>query len=1363
LWSNGQSTQDLTGLTAGTYSVTITDLNGCTKNHSVTISQPNAALTLSTTQVNVLCFGNTTGSIDVSVSGGTPGYTYNWSNGLNSQDINSLNAGNYTLITTDSKGCSAQLSFVVTQPASPLISSIVENNIACFSDATGSINLNVFGGTFPYSFSWNNGSLTEDLTGLTSGQYIVTITDINGCILKDTANLSQPIAPLAAQITKVDATCFGSSDGSINLSINGGTSPYSFIWSNGSITEDLTNLTAGNYQVQVTDLNGCSLSANTTINQPLQIAVTSSNNDVLCFGESTGSIILSLNGGITPYQFSWSNGSTLQDLNNVSAGNYSVIITDSNNCTQSFSTTIIEPLTTINLSISHTDALCIGGQQGTTDLSVSGGNPPYSFLWNNNQISEDLSNLVAGYYYCTVTDNHGCSDTIGATIFDPSNTMEPSISKANVSCFGGSDGAADLSIIGGLPPYEYSWSSGSVSQDLSNLQIGNYFVTITDVNSCQSFISTFVDQPNAPLSSVESLTDVKCFGNSTGAIDVTINGGTPPYSYSWSNGLITEDLSEIAAGVYQLIVTDFNYCQLTINNVIFEPTDLILSALTENVKCYGGSDGSIDLTVSGGVSPYSYSYSNGSVFQDLNNLLFGNYKVIVSDNNLCKDSLSILVSQPSSPLQVDELLSHVSCFSGNDGSIDITISGGTNPYSVSWNNGSGEQDQVNLSSGNYTLDITDDNGCFLSENFTLNQPAAPLSTQMSMTENLCFGDSTGTASVLVFGGTPGYSYSWESGQTTSQITGLHSGIYIVEVKDSKNCLLRDTIEVSQPTKLSVNADSLSVSCWGVSDGGTISFIQGGVGSYSFNWLPINNNNQNVSNLPAGIYTIQVNDQNNCFATDSTEVLQPDSLFATFELTDILCHGEPTGAIDATLFGGTAPFSCFCINNLSGIDTAGLTAGFYQYVVVDDNGCSVSSTLELTEPSPISALSQMIPVNCFGGNDGSLNMNVTGGIDPYLFLWSIGDTTANIDSLYSGNYVLQVKDSNNCISSFTFSVTEPTFPLTSTFVAVQPQCFGYGNGQLLITTSGGTPGYNYLWSTGDTTQNLDSLFTGNYSVILTDTNNCKDTLDCFLAEPAQLQPSFDADILVGCSPLIVNFSNTSNASYNCEWTFGNEGNFNGCEGVTYQFEAGGIFDVSLTVYDSNGCFNDITYENFITVYQSPVAAINANPQVLYPEQNTTFISNNSLHGDFYIWNMGDGTSNELLFEPGTYTYPMSFADSFLITLYAMTTEGCSDTAYQKIFFRNDPYYYVPNTFTVNDDLMNDSWSPVFSNPYGVKKYLMQIFNRWGELIFETNDVFLGWTGVMNNQQVQDGTYSWRMQFTWVDNRVYSEVGHVNLLR
>ena len=327
------------------------------------------------------------------------------------------------------------------------------------------------------------------------------------------------------------------------------------------------------------------------------------------------------------------------------------------------------------------------------------------------------------------------------------------------------------------------------------------------------------------------------------------------------------------------------------------------------------------------------------------------------------------------------------------------------------------------------------------------------------------------------------------------------------------------------------------------------------------------------------------------------------------------------------------------------------------------------------------------------------------------------------------------------------------------------CFEYSDGSLTLIPSGGTPDYTYLWNTGDTTLFIDSLTTGNYSVEIYDSLGCYFFLDIFLDEPPELQISFDVDSLSGCSPLTLQFTNTSNATANCEWDFGDGNTFIGCDSVFNTYEEGGVYSVSLTAYDDNGCFNDVTYTDFITVYQTPTAGMNIDPQVLFPEASTTNITNTSVGGSMYLWNMGDSPQNYGFFEPGEYTYSPNVLDTFIVTLTVYSDEGCIDSTSGFVVFWNDPFFYAPNSFTPDGNNINEMWKPVFSSPENVGRYELHIYNRWGERVFETMDVYDGWDGIVENSgnMAQDGVYTWKLSFKWYDQRTYQMTGHITLIK
>ena len=1598
-WSNLETEEDTDSLMAGSYTVTVTDLNGCSDTLSSTITEPEAPVSITETHVNIDCFGNTTGSIDVTVQGGTSPYSYLWNTNVTTEDLTNLAAGTYTLTVTDSLNCTEVIVVELTEPAAPLDVTLGVVDVSCFGDSTGVIDATVTGGTAPYTYLWNTADTTEDLSGLAIGTYTITVTDTNACTFDISETVNQPSDSLFAALQVTDVDCFGAATGAIQSTVSGGTSPYFYQWNTGDTTAGIDNIIIGGFNVLISDTLGCSIFLSDSVFEPEEIMLTHTQVDVLCFGESTGSIDLTVNGGVAPFTYLWSNGDVTEDLNEIPAGSYDVIVTDSNGCTSTRIMSLSEPLSALALTETHTDALCIGGDQGTIDLTVAGGTPDYTYLWNNNEIAEDIIDLVPGVYTGQVTDGNGCIDSISIEILDPSNTMELSIVETDVSCFEGEDGALDLTVVGGAAPYSFDWSNTEVSEDLSGLLTGNYFVIVTDANTCESFISGFVDQPDAALSASDVVTSVICNSDSTGVIDITTSGGTLPYSFDWDNGSIDEDIDSLPAGTYTLVITDDNLCTDTNTYIVNEPLALVLGSDLTDATCFGDNDGVIDLTPAGGVAPYNYQWSNDSTTQDLDSLIAGDYTLVLTDDNLCTAEVTLTINEPLAPISVTADSSNISCFGGNDGFIDITVAGGNGSYSYEWSNAALTEDLTDLFIGTYTVAVQDFKGCTTSLTMTLTQPNAPLGLSVEMTPVICFSENNGTATVTAQGGTAPYSYLWSNTEDSLFIDSLIAGDYSVVVTDSLLCTDSITITVTEPPVLTAVADSIDVLCFGDSTGTVSVVAQGGVGDYTYLWdTGTADTTTVVDSLPAGTYTVSVTDTNSCVFITSTTINQPLApLSGILDVTDNICFGEALGSIDAIISGGTVPYdylwsndsttayidslavgsytltvtdsnacvfiidtvivsptllvvqdtvsnvNCFAgsdgwidltvseatapyqylwnnADTLQDIDS--LTAGTYEVVITDSNSCVTIYPVTVTEPlAPLTLSMDSINVFCFGDTTGSIDLSVTGGTPGYSYLWNIGDTLQDIDSLITGTYqvivtdtnqcvdslsifidqplapialsatqvdilcfgdatgevdltvsggtpastgyvfdwnsgafatedltdipfgpyavlvtdsllcsdtlsvtltqpdapiaidftilnvscfgdstgdvladisggtvpyqwswdfpivdttlfidslpigayVLNVIDSNNCEYQQTATVTQPDAPLTVTYDEVLPSCFEYSDGILTLIPAGGTAPYSYLWNTGDTTISIDSLATGDFSAQIVDTLGCFTSIDIFLAEPPELQISLDVDTLSGCSPFVVQFTNTSNATANCEWDFGNGNTYTGCENVFNVYEEGGIYSVALTAYDENGCFNDVIYNDFITVYQTPTAHMNIDPTVLYPDLPTTYISNESIGGDAFVWNMGDTPLDFMGFEPGVYTYSPNVADTFYISLLAITDEGCVDSTQGFVAFFNDPFLYAPNSFTPDGNIVNDSWFPVFSSPEYVKRYNLDIYNRWGERIFETTDLNQGWDGTYQGSPVQDGTYTWKINFRWYDQRAFELTGHITLIK
>ncbi|WP_207429749.1 SprB repeat-containing protein, partial [Pedobacter sp. SYSU D00535] len=887
-WSNGATTEDLTGLAAGTYTVTVTDDNGITATTSATITEPSALLAVSvTSQTDVAVKGASTGAIDITVSGGTAPYTYSWSNGATTEDLAGLAAGTYTVTVTDKNNITATTSATITEPSALLAVSVTsKTDVFVRGASTGAIDITVSGGTAPYTYAWSKGATTEDLTGLAAGTYTVTVSDKNGITATTSATITEPSALLAANVTsQTDVTVKGASTGAIDITVTGGTSPYTYAWSNGATTEDLTGLAAGTYTVTVSDKNGITATTSATITEPsalLAVSVTSKT-DVFVKGASTGAIDITVTGGTSPYTYAWSNEATIEDLTGLAAGTYTVTVTDKNNITATTSATITEPSALLAVSVtSQTDVSVKGASTGAIDITVTGGTAPYTYAWSNGATTEDLTGLAAGTYTVTVSDKNGITATTSATITEPSALLAVSVtSQTDVFVKGASTGAIDITVTGGTVPYTYAWSNGATTEDPTGLAAGTYTLTVSDKNGITATTSATIAEPSGLLAvSVTSQTDVFVKGASTGAIDITVTGGTAPYTYAWSNGATTEDLTGLAAGTYTVTVTDKNNITATTSATITEPSALLAVSVTSKTDVFvkGASTGAIDITVTGGTSPYTYAWSNGATTEDLTGLAAGTYTVTVTDKNNITATTSATITEPSALLAVS-VTSQTDVFvkGASTGAIDITVTGGTSPYTYAWSNGATTEDLTGLAAGTYMVTVTDKNNITATTSATITEPSALLAVSVtSQTDVSVKGASTGAIDITVAGGTAPYTYAWSNGATTEDLTGL----------------------------------------------------------------------------AAGTYTVTVSDKNGITATTSATITEPSALLAAnvTSQTDVTVKGASTGAIDITVTGGTSPYTYAWSNGATTEDLTGLAAGMYTVTVSDKNGITATTSATITEPS-----------------------------------------------------------------------------------------------------------------------------------------------------------------------------------------------------------------------------------------------------------------------------------------------------------------------------------------------------------------------------------------------------------------------------
>lgn len=532
-----------------------------------------------------------------------------------------------------SQTCSGPLSVTIqgSSTAIPLDGSGIATDSEC-NDASGAlsgtIDLTISGGSPNYVFSWAHGATTEDLSGLGAGTYAVTVTDDEGCSMDFSFEINEP-DPVDVSGTPTDLACNaadGDPTGAIDLVVSGGTPPYTYAWSNGATTQDLTGLAAGTYDVVVTDANSCTNGASFTLDQPQAMDLTADLGDLSCNsanGSADASIDLTVQYGTPPYTYVWSNGETTQDLSNLPAGTYDVVVTDANNCTAEGSWTI-DDIDPIEVLAQVEDLSCnalSGDPDGTITLDVQGGTPPYTYAWSNGAETKDIDALVAGTYTIDIVDANGCQYQATYTLSQPQ-AVAASGEITEPGCNGASGdltGAIDLSVVGGTGVYTYAWSNGETTQDISGLGGGTYTVVVTDVNDCTDEQSFTLTEPDAVTCSLESPelgtcgTNILCNGG-TGTINVTAAGGTPGYEYSLDGtNFQTSSSFTVAAGTHTVTVRDDNGCISTCDITLTEPDAMAGGTCVQNDECQVDA-GEIQVQAEGGCAPYDVTWtgSNGA-------------------------------------------------------------------------------------------------------------------------------------------------------------------------------------------------------------------------------------------------------------------------------------------------------------------------------------------------------------------------------------------------------------------------------------------------------------------------------------------------------------------------------------------------------------------------------------------------------------------------------------------------------------------------------------------------------------------------------------------------------------------------------
>lgn len=1085
-----------------------------------------------------------------------------------------------------------------------------------------------------------------------------------------------------------------------------------------------------------------------------------------------------------------------------------------------------------DIDITPNDVSCNGLSDGSFDVTIntpSNGTAPFDIAYleignpgNNGSITGvnegqmvSQPGLPAGTYALTITD----SSVPAVVDLDTIIIDEPPILGASISvsqpilCFGDTNGSftADV-IVGGVvvnnpgPEYTFSWTPGNITtQTITNVDpsLGTYAVTITDGNMCTAVASTTPSQP-AELTVGVTVTDAACSGIDNGQIEANGIGGVIAgnYTYAWSTTPVqtTQIATNLGIGTYTVTITDDNMCTATATGTVSAATIIYASSVVSDVNCNGADDGaifhvpSVIGTNNGG---YTYQWSpNVSTMSSASPLAPGTYTTTITDALGCNIDTTIVISEPD-PLVIDGMVNttdETCAIGGNDGTASVNIIGGTpfpdGSYNYIWTccAGINANSVDNIPSGNYVVNIEDANGCEVFSPFTINPPTPPTIVSFDSVSVDCPNDTDGELTVNATpGNAPILNYIWTfpngsnaNGQT---ITNLGPGTYTVTVTAADGCEVVDSATLFAPEQLMlVQPLPTNPNCYGENSGTAAVQMSGGSLPYSYQWSANAGGSTNavVPALGAGTYTVTVVDANMCDQVVTEVILEnPDSItivFPDIDITPVSCFNQVIdcdGGAMALASGGNAPSAIYTFSWSSGeieVDMSStasqLCQGIQSVTVTDENNCSNIAEVDIPAPPQLGLIPTLNEPSCFGASDGSITANGTGGVPAYTFEWGNGTTDITLANIPAGDYPVTVTDMNGCVFDTIVTLGEPEILIAIVDSTENVTCGGDADGFIRVSFTGGNGDpMTYTWSGGiSSTNTATGLSPGTYTVTVADANGCTAEVSQVITEPIPVFgfiPTPDEPICNGDQTLLT--VETAGGGTGAPYTFSIDGGPAQNIGTAINVFAGNhVVEIS----DGNGC----TYTEDIFINEPPAVMVNLGPDVEIQLgesiQLNAILSGSNVPIDSIVWTpmIFDSTSCTNCLNP-----TVSPLDDQLYIVEVFDVNGCNGS--DDIFIEVDKNrnVYIPNVFTPNGDGFNDEFQ-VFSGPGVTQINSMQIYDRWGELVFERNnlapsafpDIANGWDGRFRGRIMNPGVFVYLIEVTFDDGVTLLFRGDLTLL-